>query len=100
VALRKKLPGNAEADFRYAAADRGLACSLWKTGDRASAARHFVDAYRTALVLTRRDPRNAGWRELREKLSDDLVQGGLAQRVGSTTTALGADAGRARGCTR
>jgi hypothetical protein len=78
TALRRRESRSAEADFRYAAADRGLACSLWKTGDRRGAARYFVEAYEKAAPLARSDPRNAGWRLLKDKLADDLRRGEIA----------------------
>jgi tetratricopeptide (TPR) repeat protein len=77
-ALKKQEPRSAEAEFRYAAADRGLACSLWRTGDRGEAARYFLEAYRSVEALARRDAGNAGWRLLKEKLEDDLRRGKIA----------------------
>jgi tetratricopeptide (TPR) repeat protein len=100
-AIRTREPRSAEADFRYAAADRGLACSLWKTGDRAGAARYFSEAYKTAAALSRRDPRNAKWRELKQKLSDDLLHGRNELLAATTVTVeLDHTAGGAHGCTR
>jgi tetratricopeptide (TPR) repeat protein len=97
--LRKQEPGSAQAEFRYAAADRGLACSLWKTGDRQAAVAYFVSAYRVAASLTRRDPRNGNWRTLKHKLSGDLVGGGLATAAGVSPAMLQAEAQGTSGCT-
>jgi len=100
--LRKTETRNADADFRYAAADRGLACSLWKTGDRAGAERYFLTAYKAASFLTRRDGENAVWRLLKRKLADDLLHAGLAASTGVTPDQLEPEAGEpeAQGCTR
>ncbi|HEX2764897.1 MAG TPA: toll/interleukin-1 receptor domain-containing protein [Allosphingosinicella sp.] len=99
--LRTLVTRDAEADFRYAAADRGLACSLWKTGDRRAAGFYFAEAYETVSRLTRQDPRNIGWRSLRQKLGDDLARGGLTSAAGTTAAALKADlrGTRVQGCT-
>lgn len=99
--LRRTETKSADADFRYAAADRGLACSLWKTGDRGRATRYFLRAYKAAGALTRHDPDNAGWEQLKQKLSDDLLHGGLAAAAGVTVAALKSESGGhgVQGCT-
>jgi tetratricopeptide (TPR) repeat protein len=95
--LRDEERQNAEADFRYAAAGRGLACSLWKTGERAPAAAHFRQAYREALKLVRRDPQNARWRLLAQKLADDLAGAGIHPPEGPGQVPDGAE--EVKGCT-
>lgn len=99
--LRTQEPKSAEADFRYAAADRGLACSLWKSGDRRGAARYFLSAYKRVTGLASGDPHNARWRLLRQKLSDDLLRGGVPLARGITPAGLKADldGDAAQGCT-
>ncbi|HEY0044524.1 MAG TPA: TIR domain-containing protein [Allosphingosinicella sp.] len=92
--LRSEERQNAETDFRFAASDRGLACSLWKTGDRHAAAVHFREAYEAAVKLDRRDPDNARWRLLRQKLADDLLRAGIDTPPGSVQPA-----GEVKGCT-
>ena len=99
--LRDKEPESAEAEFRYAAAQRGLACSLWHVGDRNGAAPYFIGAYEAAAGLGRRDPQNAQWRGLRQKLSRDLLRGGIALPDAVPAGALNTEAanGKIDGCT-
>jgi tetratricopeptide (TPR) repeat protein len=99
--LRAKEKKSLDADFRYAASDRGLACSLWKTGDRPGARGYFLGAYKEAVVLTRRDPDNADWRGLKQKLSDDLLHAGAPWPQGVTAKILKSDSDvEMEGCTR
>jgi tetratricopeptide (TPR) repeat protein len=99
--LRNSESRSADADFRYAASDRGLACSLWKTGDRRGAAGLFTRAYNAATALTRRDPHNASWRLLEQKLSDDLLHSGAPVPAAVTAKMLKSDTDDgALGCTR
>jgi hypothetical protein len=99
--LKAREPESADADFRYAASDRGLACSLWRTGDRRVAVRYFIEAYKRTAELTRRDPANIKWRLLRQKLSSDLLYSKAPLPHSVTQETLKSDSNEeAKGCTR
>ena len=61
-----------EIKYRFAAARRGLAYSLAKTGKYAEAQQQALAAHATTAELMGRDPGNAEWRQLHDKLVRDL----------------------------
>lgn len=99
--LRARDSTSAEARFRHGAAVRGLACSLWKAGDRQAALRHFLDASKEAAALARLDQANARWRDFRRKLDDDLLHLRRAKSTGDVVaTQPRGPAEGLKGCTR
>jgi len=99
--LRNRERRSADADFRYAASDRGFACSLWKTGDRPVAVRYFLAAYESTSSLARRDPQTAAWRGLKQKLSDDLLNAEASLPQGMSVEMLKSEShDETKGCTR
>lgn len=79
--LYRTNPGHAEYGFRFAAAERGLAFSLLKTGKRAEGERHLLAAFDLADRLAQRDPDNAEWTALRDKLAGDLAKEGIDHSI-------------------
>jgi hypothetical protein len=75
-ALYRSNPGHADFAFRFAAAERGLAFSLLKNGRQSEGERHLLAAFEIANGLNRRDPENAEWTALRDKLTGDLGKWG------------------------
>ncbi|MFN3388191.1 MAG: TIR domain-containing protein [Allosphingosinicella sp.] len=67
-------PNDHEIRFRLAAAGRGLAHSLLRSGDRDGAQAHFSAAADMVERLVQRDPGNAEWRALRIKLHTDISE--------------------------
>ncbi|WP_395614333.1 TIR domain-containing protein [Allosphingosinicella sp.] len=66
-------PANAENGYRLAVAERGVAKTYLKIGDRPNARTHFRAAYEWANQLAERDPRNAEWRFFSASLRCDLI---------------------------
>jgi tetratricopeptide (TPR) repeat protein len=73
-ALSKASPKNADYMFRLAAAERGIAHSLIKSGERGEAAGHLLRARRLAVRLSELDGDNAEWAGLKAKLDRDLLK--------------------------
>jgi tetratricopeptide (TPR) repeat protein len=71
--LSRADPDDRDAAFRLAAARRGLALSLFESGDATSARRRLQQALASAESLVRRDPRNQDWLELKKLLQEDDV---------------------------
>ena len=82
---------NADILFRLAAAQRGLAHSYFRSGDRANARRHLFGAYGITVELVRREPNNGDWRSLKSLLAGDLFDLNLGLPAGVTETQLRRD---------
>ena len=72
TALAAADPSNEDINFRLAAARRGLAYSLLRSGNRGAARDHLFAARDIVRRLTERDPSNAEWGLLDQKLEKDL----------------------------
>lgn len=70
--LHRSNPADAQTRFRFVAAQRGLARSLYNAGDRAGAREQLFDAYETSLALISHDLKNAEWLLLNASLECDL----------------------------
>jgi len=96
-----KQPKNAEGAFRQAAAERGLACSLWKTGRQAEAKLWLARSDQRSRVLVRLDPDNAQWKLLKRKLTADLRGANTSWNSdsGAANPAPPGAGGKVKGCT-
>jgi hypothetical protein len=72
ASLRRADSRSEEIKFRLAAAERGLAYALWTTQQPVEAQRQLANARSHVRQLTQRDPTNAEWRKLSEKVEGDL----------------------------
>lgn len=71
--LRDADASDMETLYRLALAERGLAASLAKTDDYASARSRLGEAHRHAQQLTDHDPRNADWQLLKAMVACELL---------------------------
>jgi hypothetical protein len=94
--LRRTFDDNADIRFRLAAAQRGLAYSLYQLGERQRSREHLLEAHREAVRLAALDPENAQWRSLRAALTEDLQS--LPERLphAASGACRGADSSAAR----
>jgi tetratricopeptide (TPR) repeat protein len=86
--LQRAKPGDAEIAFRLAAAQRGVAHSLLRTGDRRGARKQLFAAWGLTSRLTRRDPANVEWRLVHGTLARDFLRVGLGVPPGTTIERL------------
>jgi tetratricopeptide (TPR) repeat protein len=89
--LHRAEPANAEARFRLAAAQRGIAHSYFRMRAAFEARRHLFEAYQTAVTLTSQDAANAEWLTLRRMLASDLLRMNLGFPRGVTAGQLQRD---------
>ncbi|MEA3045775.1 MAG: hypothetical protein QOJ53_107 [Sphingomonadales bacterium] len=80
--LARAQPGNVEADFRLAIAERAVADESARSGELETARRMIMSAYDRATRLTVHDPRNSEWLLLRAKVECTLLSRTLALGVG------------------
>jgi tetratricopeptide (TPR) repeat protein len=85
--LHRADPAHADKAFKFAVAQRALAVSLEKVGDREAGRETLAEAYDAAGALTRSDPRNAEWQLFKGMVGCTLYFG----RSGLTPRATRAD---------
>ncbi|HEX8626532.1 MAG TPA: toll/interleukin-1 receptor domain-containing protein [Allosphingosinicella sp.] len=75
--LHRANPANVENGYRLAVAQRAVARTYFKVGDRASARTRLFEAYDWTNRLSQRDPGNAEWRLFKTFVRCDLLFAGL-----------------------
>ena len=75
--LHREDPTNLDASYRFALAQRGVAGSLVRLGEREAARLPSFQAWNWSSQLTRRDPSNADWLLFRGMVGCDLYFGGF-----------------------
>ena len=89
--LHRADPRNMEAAYRFALAQRALAWSYKKVGNRNRARELVIQAYDWSGRLTARDPHNTEWLLFRGQISCDFLFGGFDLPADVRTGQVGRD---------
>jgi tetratricopeptide (TPR) repeat protein len=89
--LQREAPERADYVYRLALAQRGIARSLDKVGQRTRARQELFRAFGWSRWLSERDPGNAEWRLFRAMVDCDLLFLGLGEPPGQTRVMLRGD---------